>query len=193
MKRNNLYNRRSIRLKGYDYAQGGLYFITLCCQNRACLFGDVVNGEMKWNDAGKIADECWMDIPKHFPNSVLHQHIVMPNHIHGIIELSDIVPVGAKNFSPLLQIPEPSSQPFSSPSKTIGSIVRGYKIGVTKWMRQNTDLFYVWQRNYYEHIIRNKQSYQRISEYIMNNPETWTEDRLFNNEIKKGSCRGSKF
>jgi len=60
-------------------------------------------------------------------------------------------------------------------------------------MRQNTDLFYVWQRNYYEHIIRNKQSYQRISEYIMNNPETWTEDRLFNNEIKKGSCRGSKF
>jgi REP element-mobilizing transposase RayT len=156
------------------------------------LFGDVVNGEMKWNDAGKIADECWMDIPKHFPNSVLHQHIVMPNHIHGIIELSDIVPVGAKNFSPL-QIPEPSSQPFSSPSKTIGSIVRGYKIGVTKWMRQNTDLFYVWQRNYYEHIIRNKQSYQRISEYIMNNPETWTEDRLFNNEIKKGSCRGSKF
>ena len=172
MKRNNLYNRRSIRLKGYDYAQGGLYFITLCCQNRACLFGDVVNGEMKWNDAGKIADECWMDIPKHFPNSVLHQHIVMPNHIHGIIELSDIVPVGAKNFSPRLQIPEPSSQPFSSPSKTIGSIVRGYKIGVTKWMRQNTDLFYVWQRNYYEHIIRNKQSYQRISEYIMNNPET---------------------
>lgn len=101
MKRNNLYNRRSIRLKGYDYAQGGLYFITLCCQNRAYLFGDVVNSEMKWNDAGKIADECRMDIPKHFPNSVLNQHIVMPNQIHGIIELKDVANVGIQHFEPL--------------------------------------------------------------------------------------------
>jgi REP element-mobilizing transposase RayT len=65
------------------------------------LFGDVVNGEMKWNDARKIADECWMDIPKHFPNSVLHHHIVMPNHIHGIIELKDVANVGIQHFEPL--------------------------------------------------------------------------------------------
>lgn len=190
MKRNNLYNRRSIRLKGYDYAQGGLYFITLCCQNRACLFGDVVNGEMKWNDVGKIADECWMDIPKHFPNSVLHQHIVMPSHIHGIIELKDVAIVGVQNFEPL---PKQQNEFQKIIPHSIDSIVRGFKIGITKWMRQNTDIFDVWQRNYYEHIIRNKQSYQRISKYIMNNPETRTKDRLFNNEIKKGSCRGSKF
>jgi REP element-mobilizing transposase RayT len=111
-----LHHRRSIRLKGYDYSQPGLYFITICCQDRACLFGNVMDGEMKLNDAGKITDEYWMEIPKHFPNTVLHEHIVMPNHIHGIIELTNVraenipprqiestssewaEPVGAKNF-----------------------------------------------------------------------------------------------
>lgn len=91
----NIHHRRSIRLKGYDYAQAGLYFITICCQNRACLFGDVVDGKMILNDAGKIANDCWLEIPNHFPNEVLHEYIVMPNHIHGIIEF-----VGANNYSP---------------------------------------------------------------------------------------------
>lgn len=87
------HHRRSIRLKGYDYSQAGLYFITICCKNKAYLFGNIsVEGEnippkMILNNAGKIAEECWLDIPKHFPNVILHEHIIMPNHIHGIIEL----------------------------------------------------------------------------------------------------------
>lgn len=188
----NIHHRRSIRLKGYDYSKAGLYFITICCQDRACLFGDVVRGEMILNDAGKMANECWLNIPKHFPNAVLHEYIIMPNHIHGIIELTNVINVGAENFRPDNKININSFDnamknvigaenfpPLRSPSKTIGSIVRGFKIGVTTWMRNNTDIHDVWQRNYYEHIIRNKQSYKTISEYIINNPTKWSDDKFY--------------
>ncbi len=178
----NIHHRRSIRLKGYDYSQAGLYFITICCEDRACLFGNVVNREMVLNDAGKIADACWKEIPNHFPNVVLHEFIVMPNHVHGIIEIT----VRAENFPPngvgaedLPPNVANNNPPPRSPSKTVGSIVRGFKIGVTKWMRQNTNVYDVWQRNYYEIIIRTEQSYQNISDYIIKNPEKWADDKFF--------------
>ena len=223
------HHRRSIRLKGYDYSQPGLYFITICCQDRAHLFGEIENGEMILNEYGKIANQCWLEIPNHFPNAILHEHIIMPNHIHGIVEL-----VGANQYSPetmtknvsndgmknvsndgmknvsndgmknvsndgmknvsndgvnnvlygigannvLYGIGVNNDSPQRSPSKTIGSIVRGFKIGVTKWMRQNTNVYNVWQRNYYENIIRNENAYQRISQYIINNPQNWDNDSL---------------
>ena len=247
-----IHNRRSIRLKGYDYSQSGLYFITMCCHKRACLFGEIVVNpknhlpKMVLNAAGKIANKCWMEIPKHFPNVILHEYVIMPNHVHGIIEITQNVgarfvddnesvgaktvddnesvgtktvddnepvgakTVGAKNFSPLPRQRSPENeqpdiinranidsnkneqhgifnranidsplQPPRSPSKTIGSIVRGFKIGVTKWMRNNTDVHDVWQRNYYDHIIRNEQSYHNITEYIKNNPVKWADDKFF--------------
>ena len=172
----NIHQRRSIRLKGYDYSQAGLYFITICCENRSCLFGIVVDGEMIMNDAGKMADKCWMEIPNHFPNVVLHEYVIMPNHVHGIIELVGDTNVGVENFQPL-QRKQNKFQKMIPHS--IGSIVKGYKIGVTKWMRQNTNIHNVWQRNYYEHIIRNEQSYQTISEYIINNPAKWADDKFY--------------
>ena len=191
-----MHNRRSIRFKGYDYTQAGLYFITICCQNRACLFGEIENGKMMLNDAGAIANDCWLNIPNHFPNAILHEYVIMPNHVHGIIEL-----VGANNHSPVSELHSPVSKlhspknkknnnsvigdnraknvsPLRSPSKTVGSVVRGFKIGVTKWMRQNTDTFYIWQRNYWEHIIRDDISYENISQYIINNPTKWNNDKL---------------
>src|ERR1035437_1338664 len=88
-----IHHRRSIRLKGYDYSQEGMYFITICVQDRECLFGEIVQQIMILNDAGKIAEQCWLSIPEHFPNAILHEYVVMPNHIHGIIELSGIVGV----------------------------------------------------------------------------------------------------
>ena len=207
------HHRRSIRLQGYDYSQEGLYFITICCQDRAHLFGEIVDGKMILNDAGLQAKKSWQDIPNHFPNAVLHEYIIMPNHIHGIIEF-----VGANQYSPNNNSPNNGSpnQTFSdngndvenndkakdlelvngtknfsplpnatwrSPSKTIGSVIRGFKIGVTKWMRNNTNVVNVWQRNYYDHIIRNEQDYERISEYIKNNPILWKEDRFYDNGI----------
>lgn len=195
-----IHHRRSIRLKGYDYSQEGLYFITICVQDRECLFGKIVDHPiMKLNDAGKIADQCWLAIPQHYPRVVLHEYVVMPNHVHGIIEITenvgtnvgaknfspndfspndfvtddmganDVSDVGAKNFSPL-----PHQQLPRSPSRTIGSIVRGFKIGVTKWFDQS-----VWQRDYYEHIIRSTDEYERIANYIINNPAKWREDKFF--------------
>lgn len=195
----NIHHRKSIRLKGYDYSQAGLYFITICVQDRKSLFGKIAGGdnvgvedfqplhhhqpEMILNDAGKIADECWLEIPKHFPNAVLHEHIVMPNHVHGIVELkqNDDTNVGVENFHPPQQSYESSRNEFQKMiPRSIGSIVKGFKIGVTKWFRNNTDIENVWQRNYYEHIIRDEKSYQRISEYIINNPKNWREDIFFN-------------
>jgi putative transposase len=188
----NIHHRRSIRLKGYDYSQAGFYFITIDTKDWVCLFGKIVMVEnfqpsMVLNNAGKIADEGWLEIPIHFPNAVLHEHIVMPNHIHGIIEL---IKSGSHNDSESnngVQIFEPRRNQFQKIiPHSIGSIVRGYKIGVTKWFRnnivgvQNFEPQPIWQRNYYEHIIRDEKSFQRISDYIINNPKNWHEDKFFN-------------
>lgn len=199
-----IHNRSTIRMKGYDYSQPGLYFITICCHDKKHLFGKIIDGQMVLNNAGQIAQKCWLEIPKHFPNVILHEFVIMPNHVHGIIEFTPTV--GAKYFSPdndddtakhfLPDNDNDISKNIStkindnsgaknisplpkSPSKTVGSVVRGFKIGVTKWMRKNTDVYDVWQRNYYENIIRNAQSYQRISKYIENNPAKWKDDRFY--------------
>lgn len=202
----NIHHRKSIRLLGYDYAQSGLYFITLVVYKRVCLFGEIVGANnyspvlIEGNDSspvlngannyspilseiGKIANACWLEIPKHYPNTVLHEYVIMPNHIHGIIEIiganNHSTVDGANNNSPVLNGENNHSPEWKSPSKTIGSIVRGFKIGVTKWVRENTDIETLWQRNYYEHIIRNQQSYDTISNYILNNPKKWAEDKFF--------------
>lgn len=211
----NLPNRKSIRLKGYDYSQKGLYFITICCHQRAHLFGKVgLDNEgktiMLLNQAGEIAKQCWEEIPSHFPNVNLHEFIIMPNHIHGIIEFvgannhspelfenhhspelienhhsSELIEFErANNHSPQRKIDEINRAKNNSPqptgtSKTVGSVVRGFKIGVTKWFRQNGYEKTIWQRNYYEHIIRNMNAYQRISNYIIENPKKWREDCFY--------------
>ena len=200
----NIHHRRSIRLQGYDYSHAGLYFVTICTHNRECLFGEIAvvvgvenfqplrpqsqpksQPQLVLNDAGIIANECWLEIPNHFPNAILHEHIVMPNHVHGIIELLNNVGVenvgvenvgvenvvGVENFQPL-----PKNEFQKMIPRSIGSIVKGFKIGVTKWIRNHSNIETVWQRNYYEHIIRNEKSYHTISEYIMNNPAKWLED-----------------
>jgi len=188
------HHRRSIRLQGYDYSQPGIYFITLCTQNHECLFGEILNGEMRLNEFGKMTQQCWLEIPHHFPHVKLDEFVIMPDHIHGIIILNDIV--GAKNFSPQpsnnfspqpsnnfspqpMPTPQQNITPFRSPSKTIGSIIRGFKIGVTKGFRQNTDIYVVWQRNYYEHIIRNKVELNRMRQYIIDNPKKWKTDENY--------------
>ncbi len=170
------HHRRSIRLRGYDYSRPGAYFITICTQGHVCLFGNIVKGEMVSNDAGQVARRCWRDIPIHFPHAALDQFVVMPNHVHGIIVIGgddDVVgaenepDVGAENFSPLRS---------AGTSKTLGSMVRGFKIGVTKWMRNKTPIHNVWQRNFYEHIIRDAFELNRIRQYIIDNPGNWAKD-----------------
>jgi REP element-mobilizing transposase RayT len=184
-------NRRSIRLPHYDYSQAGAYFVTICCKNRAPVFGEVVGGNMVLNRCGEIARECWLQIPRHFPNAGAREFVVMPNHVHGIVVLDNgggavtqnAVPVvGANNSSslrptPTQQTPQQTGQRPRGTSRTIGSIVRGFKIGVTKQIGTS-----IWQRNYYEHIIRTEADYWRIAQYIDNNPVQWERDRFYQME-----------
>ena len=181
------HHRRSIRLKGYDYSQPGWYFITIVVQNRQMLFGDVVNGEMVLNNAGRIADQCWREIPKHYPNVQLDEYVIMPNHVHGIIGIimddknagaKNFTNVGVQNFEPLrFESMHRENKYQKIIPRSIGSIIRGFKIGVTKWFRQNTEIYTVWQRNYWDHIIRNEIELNRIRDYIINNPKNWNKDR----------------
>jgi len=91
------YNRRSIRLKGYNYSQSGLYFVTICTFKKQCIFGDIENGKMVLSSEGIVVGQCWNEIPEHFPNVVLHDFVIMPNHIHGIIEITDVETAGVKH------------------------------------------------------------------------------------------------
>ncbi len=187
------YHRRSIRLKGYDYAQAGLYFITICTQNRVCLFGDVINGEMILNQYGQIAYNEWLKTPQIRNNVELGDFVIMPNHIHVIIRLlcrgESHSPDNHESHSPeiqelhgggVLNTPPnlPPNSPPQSPSQTIGGIVRGYKSTVTKQLGLLGFDEKLWQRNYYEHIIRDERSYLNISAYIINNPGNWHNDSL---------------
>jgi REP element-mobilizing transposase RayT len=188
------HHRRSIRLKNYDYSQSGLYFITICAQNRCCLFGEIVDGAMILNDAGQMVHDQWAILPNRFNSIELHEFIVMPNHFHGIIELVSNHPVGAPLVGALSHVGAPNNhhqtgQPQGiapTVTPTIGDIVGAFKSLTTNeyiagvkqyhWPRFKQKL---WQRDYYERIIRSEQSYLEIVEYIRNNPLNWAEDRYY--------------
>lgn len=184
------HHRKSIRLKGYDYSQAGLYFITICCQNKLHLFGNVINKQMILNDAGKMIEKWFNELQNKFPDIKCHEMVVMPNHIHFIIE--NIGSVGAD----LRVCPNDSN--ISKTEKRVSEIL-GEHAGsplhrVLQWFKTMSTNEYIrgvknnnwipfdgklWQRNYWEHIIRNDQSYQKISDYIINNPSKWNDDTLF--------------
>lgn len=166
----NIHHRHSIRLKGYDYSQEGLYFITICTQNRKCIFGEIKNGEMILNDNGKIIEKTWQDLPNHNPHIEPNIFCIMPNHIHAVIEITAHVGAGSK---PAQNIP------FSNHS--LSEIVRQFKTFSSRRINQLSGKqgHPVWQRNYYEHIIRNEISYNNIYWYIMNNPQKWEDDKLY--------------
>ncbi len=170
---NNFRGRRSIRLKDYDYSQVGIYFVTICARDRECLFGEIINEEMYLNDLGRITQRCWEEIIIHYPKAELDEYIIMPNHLHGIIFIIDDS-VGVQNIEPLRQNRYQHIIPGS-----VGAIIRGFKIGVKKNCGQT-----VWQRNYYDHIIRNENSLEEIRNYIYSNPGGRTSD-IENSAVNK--------
>jgi putative transposase len=271
------HRRRSMRLKGYDYSQAGAYFVTICTQGRACLFGEVVDGEMRLNDAGRMVVAEWERLPALFPNVVLDAFVVMPNHIHGIVILTDPAddatdgataigatisgattggaatggattrvaptrvgddanPVGAglvpapstmagddadsvgaglvpapstmaggnadsvgaglvpapsvpaqsvpAPSTPAPSTPAPSAPAPSTPTPTLGDVIGAFKSRVTVEYIRGVKTFgwtpfdrRLWQRNYYEHIIRNEETLNCIRRYIAENPIRWAFDR----------------
>ena len=193
------HHRHSIRLKEYDYSQAGAYFLAICTQNRECLFGDIIDGEIRLNEYGEIVAAEWIQTQIIRQNIQIDEYVVMPNHFHGIIILND--PVGARRCLARSEMAARSEMPTRSEmatnakqtngqtrathrvaptvqSGTIGSIIGQFKSIVTKQINQirNTTGHPVWQRNYYEHVIRSEESLHKIREYIINNPLKWDDD-----------------
>lgn len=198
-----IHHRKSIRLKGYDYSQAGLYFITICTQNRKWLFGEIKDGEMILNDAGEMVKHWYYELNNKFNDIKCHAMVVMPNHFHCIIENTGS-PVGADLcVCPITDAPIPSENIPGKNDQDEHTIqdehpIRGEHAGsplraIIQWFKTMTTNNYIrevkqndwppfhgklWQRNYWEHIIRNLNEYQRITQYIINNPRQWENDRL---------------
>jgi REP element-mobilizing transposase RayT len=168
-----IHHRRSIRLKEYDYSQAGAYFVKVCAWNRECLFGEISQGKVNCNEAGKVVADVWNKLPERFPSIELDEFVIMPNHIHGIVILNTTVGAG-------LALPGTKHKQTGAASgaPTLGDIMRTFKSMsvVTANRRFDRPGCPVWQRNYYEHIIRDEKELHAIREYIRYNPLKWDED-----------------
>lgn len=165
--------RRSIRLRGYDYRNGGMYFVTICTKNRERIFGEIRNNIIGLSDIGCIIHQCWNEIPQHFPYVELDTFIVMPNHVHGILYMCDITErmddgTGTACRARTDIVERHFGQCIAG---SLPTIIGAFKSACTKHINQlsngNTS---IWQRNYYEHIIKSENERLRIRRYIMNNP-----------------------
>ncbi|WKZ37613.1 MAG: hypothetical protein QY332_06660 [Anaerolineales bacterium] len=186
------HHRRSIRLQGYDYSQEGAYFVTIVTWRREFLFGNIVNGEMMLSPYGEIVQKWWGEIPAHFPNVETGAFVIMPNHIHGIIFI-----VGERRGT--VSVPKDDGENSISENNdmsgqnlggktplrvfngtpTLGQIIAYFKYQSTKEMNKVENAGVVtkfWQRNYYEHIIRDGKDLQNKTDYIEANPLLWGED-----------------
>jgi len=174
-----IHHRRSTRRPGHDYAGGGVYFVTLCVVDRRPLFGTVVHGRMALNDAGRAASACWRAIPDHFPQAALDEWIVMPDHLHGIVRID------GRSMACQAPCHAPTAPAFGRPiAGALGTIIGAYKAAATRAIRGQRGLACprtglacqapsVWQRNYYDIIIRDDRALNAIRRYIRDNPAHW--------------------
>lgn len=182
-------HRRSIRLNDYDYTQNGAYFVTVCAHEKRCVFGHVVDGAMVVNAWGRVIQACWDEIPMHFPMVELDAFVVMPNHVHGIIVITDnggmasnTIADNGRGMACHAPTNGPIKREFSKPiAGSLSTIVGALKSAVTKRINRhpNPPDYPIWQRNYYEHIIRTEELLNTIRAYVANNPAKWAEDKLF--------------
>jgi len=186
-------HRVSIRLRGYDYAQTGAYFVTICTHRRQCLFGEIHNGQMQVNEAGNMVQENWEALPGRFPFLVTDNFVIMPNHLHGIVCLvgqemmTAAAPSAAAPGEGELVREEKTGEEYCHPqgtqSGTVGRVVQAFKSITTHQYTQGVKQSgwspfeaRVWQRNYYEHIIRHEDALDSIRTYIVANPANWADD-----------------
>ncbi len=194
-------NRKSIRLKHYDYSKAGLYFVTICANHRQSIFGNIDNDIMLLNDAGLMIEKWYFELENKFDNIKCHEMVVMPNHFHCIIEIT----VGAD----LSVCPPHASKNATNQNQKGRHAQKGRHIGlplheVVQWFKTMTTNEYIrgvkncnwepfnkkmWQRNYYEHIIRNEKSYIKLLEYIENNPRKWEIDTLYPDNMETNNVK----
>lgn len=173
-----IHHRRSIRLRGYDYSSAGAYFITICIQGRTCLFGDIADGVLQPNDAGRMVAEWWLKLPGKFPGITLDECVVMPNHFHGIVNIVGAPPCGSP---PLYSTPK-SGRPHGA-APTVGDVMDWFKTMTTNAYIKGVNhagwppfAGRLWQRNFFERVLRNDSELNGIREYIRSNPVNWAND-----------------
>jgi len=181
-----MHERKPNRLQGYDYSTDNLYFVTSCVHNRICCFGETSEQQMILSEYGKIAEKQWYWLGEQYPYVVLHEFIVMPNHIHGIIEIDRTripIPVGTGRD---LSLPVSESESVTIKIKSLSELMGAYKTTVSKQIhliectdRSRPVYTFKWQRSFHDRIIRDEGAFQRISNYIVNNPKNWKQDKFY--------------
>ena len=173
-----VHDRRSIRLTGYDYSQAGAYFVTVVVRDRSCSFGSVVDGAVQLNDTGRLVRDSWEWLAVRYPYVTLDEYVVMPNHLHGIIAMTDPCRGGSRTAqTPVRRQP-------------LGRMIGAFKTVSTKRLNlaRRTPGRPIWQRNYYERVIRDDEELAGVREYIVNNPTQWELDK-YNPEIQVNRTR----
>jgi len=155
-------NRRSVRLRGWDYASAGLYSVTICVHARACAFGEVEGGSVSLSEAGEVAEGCLLAIPDHHRRAVLDAHVVMPNHVHAIVGLCGE--------------PAVRRDPFRPGEGSLAVVIGSYKAAVSRTLRRGALPEFRWQRGYHEHVIRSERALAALRRYIVDNPMRWSLD-----------------
>ncbi|MBI5102572.1 MAG: transposase [Nitrospirae bacterium] len=163
-------------MKAYDYSEAGAYFVSICSHGRECLFGDVLDGEIRLNEFGMIVVAVWQNLPEHFSHVELDGFVVMPNHVHGILVINR---KGMACHAPTTTTTTTTNRQFARPvAGSLPTIIGSFKSAITRQANQvrNTPGLPVWQRNYYEHVIRDKDELERIRQYVIDNPFQWEMD-----------------
>lgn len=179
----NKYRIPSARLQHWDYRWAGAYFITICTKDRLHYFGEIENGKMILNEIGKMVQNEWRETPKIRPdmNLDLGEFVVMPNHFHGILIIGENEYNGNGGYGGYTPTPTETTNQFGPQRKNVASVIRGFKSSVTKNARVIIPDF-AWQPRFYDHIIRDDKSFITISNYIINNPENWDNDKFYGNQ-----------
>ncbi|MBU0577641.1 transposase [Patescibacteria group bacterium] len=163
-------NRQSYRLKGYDYSKNGLYFVTICTKYGRDFFGEVKNGIMGLSDIGCVAAKFWQEIPNHFSFVRLDEWIAMPNHFHGVLEINNPNPVGTRDLASV-------QRKFGALQRnSLSLIIQSFKAAVKRWCNKNGYEDFLWHVKFHDHVIRDKESLNRVRKYIQDNPVQWELD-----------------
>ncbi len=175
------HHRRSIRLENYDYSNEGAYFVTICMEEKDLYLGRIVKDEIELNRFGESVDKCWNDLPQHYPHVELDEFVIMPNHVHGIIALKEEDNVGA-GLRPA-RIKRAGLRPAPTPAPTkhhgLSEIVRAFKSFSSRHINKirQTPGTRVWQRDYFERVVRDEEELYNIRQYIIDNPINWATDK----------------
>lgn len=192
------YRIKSIRLKNWDYSKAGYYFVTICTKNAIPFFGKINNGVMSLSPVGKIAEKFWVDIPRHFKSVQIDEFVVMPNHIHGIIIITNnsIGTVNKVETRPAVETRDLASLHNNDNNnkfgplkkKSLQAVIHTYKSALTRWCHKNRNYDFVWQSRFHDHIIRSEKSLFNIRQYIQQNPLKWE----FDPENLSTPCRDAR-